>query len=37
MDLRFHLFLRQPHGPQSPTWPPVASGTTVVLQGGPIQ
>lgn len=37
MDLRLHLFLGQQHGPQSPIWPPVASGTTVVLQGGPVQ
>lgn len=37
MDLRFYQGLGQQHGPQTPTWPLVASQTTMVLQGGPIQ
>lgn len=29
--------LDQQHGLYTPTWPPVASQATVVLQGGPVQ
>lgn len=32
LNLRLQLFLGQQHGPQSPIWPPLASGTTLVLK-----